>query len=283
MPASCSSTNPRRRSPRMRPEGCSACCAVCATMAWRSSSCRHKLEEVLELCDAVTVLRDGQNVCPSQPMAGLDRVDLVRMMIGRAEAIVTPRRRAPDTPSLMELSARDHCRGSSRCRPGGAARARSSGLYGLVGAGRTELAHAIIGATPITGGTMRTAGAEGAARDPADALHRLRIGYVSEDRKGEGLVLMHAVRSNVAVTIWGRIAGRLAWVTSRHEDDAVRPLIDRLEVRTPDLEQPVGLLVRRQPAEGQRREVARCRCRPADRGRTYGGRRRADQSLSTRR
>ena len=201
----------------------------------------HKLEEVLDLCDAVTVLRDGRNACPSSPMEGLGRADLVRLMIGRDEAVVTPRGRAPEAAPYLELrgvgSAAGHRDVDLAVRPG-----EILGLYGLVGAGRTELAHAIIGAAPMTGGAMRVAGRHATPRDPSDALRRLGIGYVSEDRKGEGLVLMHSIRSNVATTIWDRIAGGLGWITEGREDRSVRPFTDRLEVRTPSLDQAAGLL-----------------------------------------
>jgi ribose transport system ATP-binding protein len=73
-------------------------------------------------------------------------------------------------------------------------------------------------------------------------LLRHRIGYVSEDRKQEGLILMHSVRSNVAITIWRHLAGALGLITPRTESRAVQPFVSKLEVRTPSLAQPVGNL-----------------------------------------
>jgi ribose transport system ATP-binding protein len=75
-----------------------------------------------------------------------------------------------------------------------------------------------------------------------EALGAWRIGYVSEDRKGEGLILIHSVKENVAITIWQRIAGFLGLIPPARETRAVQPFVDRLEVRTPSLSQAVGNL-----------------------------------------
>ena len=116
------------------------------------------------------------------------------------------------------------------------------GLYGLVGAGRSELAHAILGDGDITGGELLIRGAPARIRDMHEALLRHRIGYVSEDRKQEGLILMHSVKDNIAITIWQRLAGALGLIGPRAEARAVAPFVRRLEVRTPSLAQPVGNL-----------------------------------------
>ncbi len=201
----------------------------------------HKLEEVLDLCDTVTVLRDGQNACRSEPMQGLGRAELVQYMIGRKETFVTGRQRKPQGAPLLELNDVSTDLGhhgiSFDLRPG-----ETVGLYGLVGAGRTELAHAIVGAARITGGSLRIDGEEERPRDIGHTLRQHRIGYVSEDRKGEGLVLMHSIRTNIAVTIWQRIAGRLGWLTPATEKRAVLPFVEKLEIRAPSVDQPVGLL-----------------------------------------
>jgi ribose transport system ATP-binding protein len=75
-----------------------------------------------------------------------------------------------------------------------------------------------------------------------EALVRWRIGYVSEDRKGEGLILIHPVRENVAITIWRRLANALGLIAPGAETRAVEPFVRRLDVRTPSLAQPVGKL-----------------------------------------
>jgi ribose transport system ATP-binding protein len=202
----------------------------------------HKLEEVSALCERVTVLRDGRNACPSRPLAGLDRAGLVRLMIGRDEQVARLGTRAGD-------------RGAAALSLKGVATALGHrdidltlhkgeilGLYGLVGAGRSELARAIIGAVPVTAGTVGIGGRPAAIRGVSDALHRHRIGYISEDRKQEGLILIHSIARNVAVTIWRRLGRALGLLTDRAERQAVRPQVERLQVRAPSLGVPVGNL-----------------------------------------
>ena len=76
----------------------------------------------------------------------------------------------------------------------------------------------------------------------AEALGRYRIGYVSEDRKQEGLILMHSVLDNAGITIWKRLARRFGFLTDRAVGSAVAPLIRKLDVRTPSLRQVVANL-----------------------------------------
>jgi ribose transport system ATP-binding protein len=202
----------------------------------------HKLEEVQAICDRVTVLRDGRNACESQSMDGLGRQDLVRLMIGRSELIA-------DWP------ARDHGRAPAALKLQGVAtglghrgvdltvrKGEIVGLYGLVGAGRTELAKCILGQFPVTAGTVEVEGKPAKAGNVADAIHRFGIGYVSEDRKQEGLVLMHTVLENAGITVWRQLASRFGFLTDGTVRAKTEPFIRRLAVRTPSLNQLVGNL-----------------------------------------
>lgn len=202
----------------------------------------HKLEEVQEICDEVTVLRDGRNACESQPMAGLARQDLVRLMIGRSERIPNwaPRdhRSAPPVLELRGVStALGHAGVDLAVRKG-----EIVGLYGLVGAGRTELAKCILGLHPITAGAVAVAGRPERITCVADAIHRCGIGYISEDRKLEGLILAHTVLENAGITVWRKLAGRLGLLRDETIRAHVSPVIAKLEVRTPSLSQTVGNL-----------------------------------------
>lgn len=202
----------------------------------------HKLEEVQEICDQVTVLRDGRNACESQPLSGLGRQDIVRLMIGRTEQIPTwEQRDCRDREVALELrnvaTGAGH-RGVSLSLHKG----EILGLYGLVGSGRTELAKAIIGADKVTDGEVLVGGTPRRITTVADALHQNRIGYVSEDRKSEGLILMHSVLDNAGITVWRRVQNALAVFTDRTVEDTVAPVIKKLEVRTPSLRQTIGNL-----------------------------------------
>jgi len=201
----------------------------------------HKLEEVFELCDSLTVLRDGRNACRSRPLDGLDRGAVVRLMIGRDERVVAARRAHAAGAPILALQ-RVATEFGHREIDLGVRAGEIVGLYGLVGAGRTELAKAVIGAARITGGTIMVDGAPAAIDSVATALTRYGIGYVSEDRKHEGLILMHSVGRNVAITLWRRLAGWLGWLSGAGERRAVAPFVERLQIRTPTLDQPTGLL-----------------------------------------
>jgi ribose transport system ATP-binding protein len=202
----------------------------------------HKLEEVQEICDRVTVLRDGRNACESRPLAGLGRQDIVRLMIGRSEQIPHwPPREHAGSPAVLELK--------DVATPYGHAgldltvrRGEIVGLYGLVGAGRTELAKSIMGLAPPTAGEILVEGRPVSIGSVAEAIHTHRLGYVSEDRKQEGLILMHTVLENAGITVWRKAAAGKALLTDRAVRAIAEPFIRKLEVRTPSLAQLVGNL-----------------------------------------
>jgi ribose transport system ATP-binding protein len=202
----------------------------------------HKLEEVLEICDHVTVLRDGRNACDSQPIAGMTRHDLVQLMIGRGEQIANwqARDRVVGAPVLELQSVATEVGHKSvdlKLHKG-----EILGLYGLIGAGRTELAKAIIGRYRVTGGTVRVKGEVARIGSVGAARDRYRIGYVSEDRKGEGLILIHSVLENAGITLWQRLANTMGFLTRRKVESEALPSIRKLEVKTPNLDQIIGNL-----------------------------------------
>ena len=202
----------------------------------------HKLEEVFDLCTHVTVLRDGRNACESQPLAGMTRADVVRLMIGRDEAAFkAPAIGLRNGPAALELrnvaTSLGHRDISLQAHRG-----EILGMYGLVGAGRSELARAILGVATITEGDVLLDGNAGTIRDVTDAVRRHGIGYVSEDRKGEGLILQHDVAANISVTVWYRLRRFLGFVSDRMQNSVAAPFVRALDIRTPSLSQRVGNL-----------------------------------------
>jgi ribose transport system ATP-binding protein len=115
------------------------------------------------------------------------------------------------------------------------------GLYGLIGAGRSELAKAVLGLERITAGTVEIHGKPARIRTVGEALHRYRLGYVTEDRKGEGLFLDQPVARNIAVTVWRRLA-RAGLVSDRRERDLANTYEQRLGIRISSPRQPAGQL-----------------------------------------
>jgi ribose transport system ATP-binding protein len=202
----------------------------------------HKLDEVFAVADRVTVLRDGKVAAANEPMGAMNRQRLVSLMIGREERVANIKARKPGAAEAV-LEARGLSTSiGHRDIDLTLRRGEILGLYGLVGAGRSELANAILGRGDITGGELLIRGIPTRIRDMHEALLRHRIGYVSEDRMQEGLILMHSVRENVAITIWRRLGGALGLIAPRNVSRAVQPILTRLEVRTPSLTQPVGNL-----------------------------------------
>jgi ribose transport system ATP-binding protein len=117
------------------------------------------------------------------------------------------------------------------------------GLYGLVGSGRTELARTLIGEIPHFGGEIRVKGELAHIGSVHDALHRYGIGYVSENRKEDGLILGASVTTNIAITIWSKLAGLLpGFFSPRRELQRSQQMIERLEIRTPSPMQAVANL-----------------------------------------
>ena len=209
----------------------------------------HKLDEVFALCDRMTVIRDGETILDAVPRAQVTQRDVVTAMVGRSISIVGRKAspavagaQHPVTPptrlELRDVATRfGHREINLSLRAG-----EVLGLYGLVGAGRTELARAIVGLDRITQGDLMLDGVKAVVRDPRDALHAHRIGYVSEDRKGEGLILAHPIRQNVGITIWDRIQSWLGFITPDRERRRVAPVIASLAVRLASVDQPVGEL-----------------------------------------
>jgi ribose transport system ATP-binding protein len=201
----------------------------------------HKLDEVMAISDRVSVLRDGGVVVAGEAIANMSRQRLVTAMIGREERIAEIARGADADEVVLELEGVSTSYGHAGIDLK-LYRTEILGLYGLVGAGRTDLAHAIIGEGRLTAGTLRIKGQTVAIHSPHEALRRWRIGYVSEDRKSEGLVLVHSVGANIAMTIWRRIANALRLVSPMAETLAVTPLVERLSIRISELAQLVGTL-----------------------------------------
>jgi ribose transport system ATP-binding protein len=195
----------------------------------------HKLEEVYEICDTVTVLRDGVSVLESKPLSDFKQGEIVDLMVGRHLAERKNLIRKIDrtlTPviELKDLStALGHKNVNLKLYPG-----EVLGMYGLVGAGRSELARSILGLHSVTAGQIILNGNEIKIKNFRDALHKFRIGYVTENRKEEGLFLDFPVRKNISVTILSKILQKLSIINPKKEDDVASKYVDRLGIKVVD-------------------------------------------------
>ena len=193
----------------------------------------HKLEEVFNICDDVTVLRDGENACTSEDIKNLDRQKLVRLMIGRDEQIVKSARKIENAKDIILALKNVKTELGHKNIDLELNRSEIIGLYGLVGAGRTELMKCLIGQDKITGGDVIINGKKVTINSPKTALEKFKIGYISEDRKKEGLILIHNVLDNTSITVWSQIRKAFGFVTDGMIANKVDSYIRQLEVKTP--------------------------------------------------
>ena len=156
----------------------------------------HNLEEVMELADTIVVLRDGERVAQYDRSAGYELATLVNHMVGRSVDQFFPTRSTPPANEvLLEVSG---LRAGERVRDVSFAVRRSEvlGFYGLVGAGRTEVARLLYGLDPAEGGQIRWQG-QTVARPTPRRWIRQRVGFLTEDRREEGLLMPRNIEENV--------------------------------------------------------------------------------------
>ncbi len=205
----------------------------------------HRLEEVFTLADRVTVLRDGR-VITTTDVSEIDTLGLVALMLGRnAERV-----RASGLTAFSETMAAtgetvldvEHLTRGNAPRDVSLRTHKGEvvGLAGLLGSGRTELARAIFGIDRAEAGTVTIGGRRRRIRSPRAAV-RAGMGYVTEDRKIEGIVPELSVRDNILLAALPLFA-RLGVLGSRRQRLVVDDLIRRLDIRTPSAKTAVGRL-----------------------------------------
>ncbi|VBK67208.1 sugar ABC transporter ATP-binding protein [Burkholderia pseudomallei] len=200
----------------------------------------HRMAEIYELSDRVSVLRDGAYVGTLERDA-LSAERLVGMMVGRDISGFYKKAHAPYDPGNLLLSVRDiadgaRVRGCSLDLHAG----EVLGIAGLVGAGRTELARLIFGAEPRVRGEVTLAGKALAAHSPREAIDAGLV-YLTEDRKRQGLFLDMSVRENINISVCGRDA-RLGALDLARGAQRARDAIAALSIRVPHANVNVGAL-----------------------------------------
>jgi ABC-type sugar transport system ATPase subunit len=197
----------------------------------------HRMPEIFQLCDAVSVLRDGQHVA-TRPIAGLTESELVQMMIGRSIAEYLPAhghgKRGDEVLRLDGLSAPGRFEEISLTLRAG----EIVGLAGLMGAGRSEVACAVFGLEDNVRGQIYLHGQPVRISRPSDAI-RLGIGFVPEDRKKQGLVLSQSGLHNTSLPTLPRLS-RYGWLQLARERRVASDYFSRLRVRAPSVDAVVG-------------------------------------------
>ena len=194
----------------------------------------HRLDEVFEVADRITVLKDGQLVGTVLP-GEADQGKLIRMMVGRDLGEIFPARRPPEAGIALQVSGLFR-EGSFSGVSFSLRRGEVLGMFGLVGSGRTQVARCIFGADPFTAGEVRLGNKIVHPRSPKEAVEA-GIALLTEDRKRDGLVLSCSIRDNVSLasyermTRWGVIDRKkqAAQVGEKVVELDIRPTaIDRL-------------------------------------------------------
>lgn len=197
----------------------------------------HKLEEVFEVCDKVTVLRDGKKI-GTKKIEEVKRPDLVRMMIGREEKIEAFASGAVEEQNIVLEAENIYKEHKAEDMSFKLKKGEVLGFYGLVGAGRTELARLLIGEDRKQSGKVYVKGKEINPRSISDSLYKYRIGYVTENRKEEGLLLNSTIKTNVNITIWPMIASRvLKFIRGRKEEENAERMVEELDIRATSISQ----------------------------------------------
>jgi ribose transport system ATP-binding protein len=205
----------------------------------------HRLDELYAICDRVTVMRDGEVVHTGE-IARLERLRLISLMLGREMATVRDkgttafdtdrheRRTGEPVLSAEGLTVRHRLHGVSLdVHPG-----EVVGLGGLLGAGRSETAKAIVGALGTDAGTVAIEGRTLQRRNPAAAI-RAGVVMLAEDRKAEGIIPNLSVRENISLAALPRLS-RAGLVSQAKQDEIVRFFMERLRIKASGPDQKVS-------------------------------------------
>jgi rhamnose transport system ATP-binding protein len=197
----------------------------------------HRLDELFQIADRVTVLRDGCTVA-TRAVAEVTHAELIRLMVGRAIATGFPKKAMSLGQVVLELR-NVGCRSSGVNDVSLTVRAGEIvGLAGLSGAGRTELARCVFGLTPVDAGEIRLRGEVTRIRTPAQAV-KCGIAYVPEDRRRHGVVLEMTVAVNTTLASLRAIA-QIGFLNFRQEQSLTASFVERLGVKTASIFAPVG-------------------------------------------
>ncbi|OOC60690.1 sugar ABC transporter ATP-binding protein [Paenibacillus ihbetae] len=194
----------------------------------------HRMEEIFTICDRITVMRDGKSV-DAKPIPDTNFDEVVRKMVGRELTERYPARHPVPGDVVLEvknISSKGKFENVSFSVRAG----EIVGMSGLMGAGRTEMMRAIFGLDPLGSGEIWVRGKKVNIRKPDDAVKH-GIGFITEDRKDEGLVLDFSVRENMALTNLFSFSSK-GFISAKKELDFVDTLTKRLQIKTHTTETP---------------------------------------------
>ncbi len=198
----------------------------------------HRMEELFEIGDRVTVLRDGRSV-GTYDVRGMSKTELIRLMVNRELTDLFPKERATRGEEILRVEGLS-TKGGLKDISFALHKGEVLGIAGLLGAGRTELARAIFGLDKILSGTIYINGAPQRINSPRTAINS-GIGFLTEDRKSQGLVLPLSVKENLCLASVDKFS---SWgmMDSSEEQRVSGQYVKDLRIRTPGLDQKVVFL-----------------------------------------
>ncbi len=198
----------------------------------------HRLEEIFEICDTVTILKDGEWI-DSSNVSDTDQDSLINKMVGRNISEMYDI--SHQTPGKEVLAVKNLCRKGKFTDISFDVRAGEIfGFFGLVGSGRTEIVRAIFGADQPTSGKVLLDGEKYIPKSPIDGIKN-GIGLLPEDRKEQGLALGLSVKLNINLSSYKDI-NKLSFVNKKEENARAEKYIEKMSIKTPSSRQTVGNL-----------------------------------------
>lgn len=197
----------------------------------------HRMQDIFTICDDVTVLRDGELIA-ERSLKDINEEQLIELMVGRKLSEQYPHIESPIGDTVLEV------KNISGCGVHNASfklhRGEILGISGLMGAGRTELMKLIYGALPKTAGEVFLKQKQLSIHSPQDGLNN-GIVYISEDRKGDGLVLGMSIKENMTLTALKQLTKHYS-INHKAEKMTVNDFILLFNIKTPSMNQTIGLL-----------------------------------------
>jgi ribose transport system ATP-binding protein len=196
----------------------------------------HKLEEIFELCDVVTVMRDGKHVV-TMDTDQMTQDDLITYMVGRSLDNLYPKVNAPKGDVAMEVRHLSR-RGVYHDISFSVRKGEVLGFAGLVGAGRTEVFRGIFAADPVDDGEIYINGQQCRIKSPGDAIKN-KIAFLTEDRKGQGLVLDESISKNIALVNMLQLSKGI-FVDDKKLREQAEHTVEKLRIKTDSIEKKSG-------------------------------------------
>jgi len=198
----------------------------------------HRLEEVRDLCDRVTIFRDGARV-ETAAIGALSDAEIIRRMIGRPHQDYMHKTGVAIGGVALKITGLTR-RGAFADISFDVRHGEIVGMGGLVGAGRTDVARAIFGVEPADSGTIEIDGKPATIREPSDAI-ALGLAFVPEDRAVAGIFRSLSVEANITAAVPGKIAPR-GFIRRAVEKTLAADAVKRLRIRLASVRQPIGEL-----------------------------------------